>query len=39
MVLGSATRKRPRLAWALIACSFVGMLWLTRTFALDIPSI
>ena len=39
MVLGLATRKRPRLAWALIACSLVGMLWLTRTFALDIPSV
>jgi hypothetical protein len=38
-VLGLATRKRPLLAWTLIACSFVGMLWLTRTFALGIPSI
>ena len=39
MVLGLASRKRPLLAWTLIACSFVGMLWLTRTFALGIPSI
>lgn len=39
MVLALATRKRPLLAWILLACSFAGMLWLTRTFVLGIPSI
>lgn len=39
MALAYATRKRPVLAWVLIACSFMGMLWLTRNFALGIPSV
>ena len=39
MVLGLATRKRPVLAWILIACSFIGMLWLTRVFVLGLPVI
>lgn len=39
MALAYATRKRPVLAWVLIACSFVGMMWLTRTFVLGIPSV
>jgi Dolichyl-phosphate-mannose-protein mannosyltransferase len=39
MALGVVLRKRPVLAWVLIAVSFVGMLWLTRLFALDLPAI
>ena len=39
MALGFVLRKRPVLAWVLIAVSFVGMLWLTRLFALDLPVI
>jgi hypothetical protein len=39
MVLGLATSKRPVLAWVLIACSFGGMLWLTRVFVLGLPVV
>jgi hypothetical protein len=39
MVLGLLTRRRPVLAWVLIGCSFVGLLWVTRLFALDLPAL
>ncbi len=39
MVLGLLTRRRPVLAWTLIACSFVGLLWVTRLFALDLSAV
>ena len=39
MVLGLGTRRRPVLAWILVGCSFVGLLWVTRLFALDLPAL
>ena len=39
MVAGLVLRRRPVLAWVVIGCSFVGLLWLTRGFVLGTPSL